>query len=65
MYRSFSEKVSATDEFEYRVRRAKRQIVAEHKIVVMTNGGDFSAFIRDREIDFSPVEKESTLTVTL
>jgi hypothetical protein len=40
-------------------------MIAEHRVQVIIKAGDFSAFIRERVVDLSPISNVSTSVVIL
>ena len=62
---SLSEKVPSTGEVQYRLTRASTQMIAEHRVHVIIKAGDFSAFIKERVVDLSPMSNVSTSVVIL
>ena len=65
MLSSLSEKVPSTGEVQYRLTRASTQMIAEHRRDVTIKAGDFSAFLKERVVDLSPVSNVSTSIVIL
>jgi hypothetical protein len=62
---SLSEKVPSTGEVQYKLTRASTQMIAEHRRDVIIKAEDFSAFLKERVVDLSPVSNVSTSIVIL